>query len=521
MKHATRHVCAFLALASVAPDFAAAQSLTAPVSTVTDAVFRARWVGPQADRPELLGLVPTGEGIEPVEDIATKLREGLWLGSLRIRPGLGTGWDYSNRNSQGQQTEASDDQSFYIAPTLGLEYGRRRGPWSISARGGGGYVYYLNPNYSPNGEGSNRDPYDGTLSLGIGHSGLRHSAQLGGSASYGNGQNAQGGGDATQFRSNVTLGYSYLVNDFVTAGAYAAYDTLLTRYENSTIDDSELTNLRGGAYIDWLWTGKTTLGIKAEAGRLTQNIRQQEAVVVEEPAAEPADPTAVTAPVVATEPVTTTVLRTSENLAARQFAQVLGTVAHNLTAKVLLVGGLGASYTVDENIPDPDGRYTGVRPVYLAGLQFDPSEKTTMRLYTSFEGFDVVPSYGFSLTWRPRQTTAFTLSAYQSQNFSITTVDQFQVSRGFVAGVQQTIFSRLAVGVSGGWQQTESISLTEDESDADPYDYGFVSLSFRYSINSWASVQATAISSTGNRSDPTSSLTFPETSASVGLNLLF
>ena len=516
MKPAARHVCAFLAFASVVPDFALAQSLTAPVATVTDAVFRARWVGPQADRPELLGLVPTGEGIEPVQDIATKVREGLWLGSLRIRPGLGTGWDYSNRNSQGQQTDASDDQSFYIAPTLGLEYGRRRGPWSISARGGGGYVYYLNPNYSPNGTGSNRDPYDATLSMGIGHSGLRHSAELGGSASYGNGQNAQGGGDATQFRSNATLGYSYLVNDFVTTGAYAAYDTLLTRYEEGSIDDSQLTNLRAGAYLDWLWTGKTTLGIKAEAGRLTQNIREQRLVVIEEPPPEPAvegEP--------APEPVPRTVVEETDELAARQFAQVLGTVAHNLTAKVLVVAGLGASYTVDENIPDADTRYTGVRPVYLAGLQFDPSEKTTMRLYTSFEGFDVVPSYGLSLTWRPRQTTAFTLSAYQNQNFSITTVDQFQVNRGFVAGVQQTIFSRLAVGISGGWQQTESISLTEDESNADPYDYGFVSLSLRYSINSWASVQATAMSSTGNRSDPTSSLTFPETTASVGLNLLF
>jgi hypothetical protein len=199
----------------------------------------------------------------------------------------------------------------------------------------------------------------------------------------------------------------------------------------------------------------------------------------------------------------------------------LGTAAHNLTAKVLVVGGLGASYTADENIPDADARYTGVRPVYLVGLQYDPSEKTSMRLYSSFEGLDIVPSYGLSVTWRPRQTTAFTLSAYQNQNFSITTVDQFQVNRGFVAGVQQTIFSRFAVGVSGGWQQTEGISLSSDAPDADPYDYAFVSASLRYSINSWSSVQATVMSSTGNRAEPTTDLSFPETTASVGLNLLF
>jgi hypothetical protein len=144
-----------------------------------------------------------------------------------------------------------------------------------------------------------------------------------------------------------------------------------------------------------------------------------------------------------------------------------------------------------------------------------------MRLFTSFQGFDVVPSYGLSMTWRPRETTAFTLSLYQNQNFSITTVDQFQVNRGFVLGVQQTIFSRLAVGLSGGWQQTEGVSLTSEEADASTYDYAFVSASLRYSLNSWSSVQATVMSSSGNRAEPTTDLTFPETTASVGLNLLF
>ncbi len=144
-----------------------------------------------------------------------------------------------------------------------------------------------------------------------------------------------------------------------------------------------------------------------------------------------------------------------------------------------------------------------------------------MRLYTSFEGFDVVPSYGLSMTWRPRETTAFTLSLYQNQNFSITTVDQFQVNRGFVLGVQQTVFSRLAVGLSGGWQQTEAVSLTSEVAGAGTYDYAFASVSLRYSLNSWSSVQATVMSSSGNRAEPTTDLTFPETTASVGLNLLF
>ncbi len=492
MQPAARHIFALCAVGAVLSGEAVAQqSITAPVGTVTDAVFRANWVGPQADRPEMLGLVPTGEDIKPVEDMATKVREGLWLGSLRIRPGFGAGWAYSNKNSQGQTANANSDQSFFLSPSLGLEYGRSTGPWSISARAGGGYVYYLNPDYSPNGTGANRNPYDGTFSLGIGHTGLRHSFDLGGLASYGNGQSIEGGGSSTQFQGNAGMGYSYLLNEFVTTGAYASYYSLLTRYETGGLEGSDLMNLRGGGYIDWLWTGKTTLGLKVEAGRMTQDILGNATAAAQ------------------------------EGIAARQFIQALVPVAHNLTSKVLVVAGAGASFTQDENIPNASSQYTGVRPVYLLGVQYDPSEKTTMRAYTSFDGFDIVPSYGFSLTWRPRVTTAFTFSAYQNQNFSITTVDQFQVNRGFTAGVQQTVFSRFAIGVSGGWQQTDNVSLSEDRPAGGNYDYAFVSVSLRFAINSWASWQATVMNSTGNRVNPTSSLTFPETTASIGLNLLF
>jgi hypothetical protein len=492
MKPALRHVCAFFAFAAAMAETCWSQAgIASPVGTVTDAVFRSQWVGPQVDRPALVGMVPTGEGIKPVEDMARKVREGLWLGSLRIRPGFGAGWSYSNRNSQGQTATANSDSSFFLSPTLGLEYGRDTGPWTISGRAGGGYVYYTNPDYSPNGTGANQNPYNGTMSLGIAHSGLRHAFDLGGSASFGNGQSVQGGGASTQFVGAVGANYSYLINEFLTTGAYASYNSQLNRYESGGIDGSDLTTIRGGGYIDWLWTGKTTMGLKVEAGRMTQDILGNGTAAAQ------------------------------QGLAARQFIQALVPVAHNLTSKVLLVAGAGASFTQDENIPDASSQYTGVRPVYLLGAQYDPSEKTTMRAYTSFDGFDIVPAYGLSLTWRPRVTTAFTLSAYQNQNFSITTLDQFQVNRGFTAGVQQTVFSRFAVGVSGGWQQTENISLSEDQPDGGDYDYAFVSGSLRYAINSWASWQATVMSSTGNRVNPTSSISFPETTASVGLNLLF
>lgn len=500
---------------------AALAQVTAPVTTVDDVIFRSRWVGQQVDRPDQIGMVPTDAGIKPVEDFATKVREGIHIGSLRIQPGLGLGWDYSDRTSGGEDTTSiENNQSFFIAPSLGLTYARDTGPWSVLSRYSGAYTYFLNPDYSANGTGAGRNPFNNTLNLGLGHSGTRHSAEFGGAASYGNGENIQAGGYTTTFTGSAVLNYSYLINEFVTFGAFARYDTQILRYEESPDDGSDMNNVRAGAFVDWLATGKTTAGIRFEAGRMTSQLIQ---TTLPAPAPTPAptpipgvSPEPTPAPTPVPEPVTQ-----ESAVQARQFGQVLLAGAHNVTAKVLLVAGLGASYTVDENIVDVDEKYTGLRPVYLLGVQFDPSEKTMVRAYTSFQGADVVPSYGINLTWRPRINTSFTFSAYQNQNFSVTTLDQFQVNRGFVLGVQQLMFSKLTVGLSGGWQQTESVSLSSSVDAGEPIDYAFAAASLTWSINSWSAWIATVRASSGNQNEPSGSTTFPETTASIGFNLLF
>lgn len=501
------------------PAALAQQNVFAPTITVNDATFRSRWAGPQVDETGALSLVPISEGVQPVQDFATKLREGLHVGSLRFRPGLAVGWDYSDRNYEGQVTTgAQNDQSFFIAPSLGLEYARDAGPWSVAGSYGGGYTYFLNPDYSANGSGSTRNPFNNTASIGISHSGLRHSAQFGARASYGNGENIQANGSTTTFAGGATLSYDYLINEFLTAGAYARYDTTLTRYEVDNQNGSDLTGMRAGAYIDWLCTGKTTAGLKLEAGRLTAQVIENAAPTPTPAPASAAVPGASPTPTPTPTPIA---VQPPNEIQARQFAQMLVVGAHNLTAKILVVGGLGASYTVDENITNVDSKYTGLRPVYMLGVQFDPSEKTSLRFYTSFEGSDVVPSYGFNFTWRPRVNTSLNLSAYQNQSFSITSVDQYQVNRGFVVGIEQILFSKLSLGISGGWQQTQNVTLDSGAQGADPNEYAFVSANLSWRLNSWASWVATLRGSTGNQSSPVNSLNFPETTASVGLNLLF
>lgn len=514
---AFRSASAALVLLSAAPAVLAQQNVFAPVITVNDATFRSRWAGPQVDETGALALTPISQGVQPVQDFATKLREGLHLGSLRFRPGLAVGWDYTDRNYKGQVTTGiEDNQSFFIAPTLGLEYARETGPWSFAGSYGGAYTYFLNPDYAANGTGSSQNPFNNTAAFGMSHSGMRHMAQLSGRASYGNGENIQANGSTTTFAGGATLSYDYLINEFLTSGVYARYDLTTNRYESDNQVGSDLTGVRAGSYIDWLCTGKTTAGLKAEVGRLSSQLVQN---TLPAPAPTPfpapgASPAPTPAPTPAPE-------QPPNEVQSRQFAQLLVVGAHNLTAKILVVGGLGASYTVDENIVDVDAKYTGLRPVYLLGVQVDPSEKTSLRAYTSFEGADAVPSYGLSFTWLPRVNTAVTFSAYQNQSFSITTVDQYQVNRGFVLGLTQILFSKLSLALSGGWQQTQNVSLSSAVQAVDPNEYAFVSGSLSWKINSWASWVASVRASTGNQADPVNSLNFPETTASVGLNLLF
>ncbi len=463
------------------------QTSVQPPLTVSEAAFRSQWVGPQADRMDTMPVVPTAEReIEPITDWASKLRQGLFIGSLRISPGLGAGYEYSNRNQNGQQTNQSTDQSFYIAPSLGLDYSRELGPWTLSIGYGGGYVYYVNPNFTASQSGNQRNPLNQTVRFRLGHLGVRHEAKFSAAASYGNGQNIQVGGNTTTASVNVGLDYSYLLTEYVTTGLFASLNAQFTRYGDNNNSGSDLTNLRAGGTVDWLWTGKTTLGAKAEFGQSAQLVQSG-----------------------------------NDNTDGRAFAQILFTAKHSLTSKLLLTGGLGVGYVADQSVSDENSQYAGIRPVYQISLDYVPTEKTSLRLFSNFDGTEVVPDYGLIAGWRPRETTALSLSIYQDQNFSLTTTRQYQVNRGFVATVSQRLFSKITLGISGGWQQTDNVSLSENQPDGNSTNYSFLSGNFRWDLNDWLYWQATLWSSTGNRSGTSGANNYPETIGSVGLNLIF
>lgn len=478
----TASLLRWLVFFTLLPFGVGAQSVQPP-RTVSEAAFRQQWVGPQADRMSDFMLGGTNQ-VEEVTDWAAKIREGLHYGSLQISPGLGAGWEYSNRTGAGVQTDASDDNSPYVAPSLGLIFDRTYGPLSLNLAYGGGYVYYVNPDYSNQQSGGQRNPLNQTLSMRLGHVGSRHEANVTGSANYGTGQNVQVGGNTTTANFGLGGDYSYNVTEFFTVGSFASFNATLTRYGDSNSSGSDLSSARFGASADWLATGKTTLGFTLEGGWTGQLIQG------------------------------------SDDGDTRQYVQALFTGEQSITSKLTIEAGLGVGYVTSSGTTDVDSQYVGVRPVYQIAVNYTPSEKTFARIYSNFEGAEVAPDFGLQVGWRPRETTSISLSVYQDQNYSYTTLSQVQVNRGFVAGIQQMFFSKITVGLSGGWQQTENVSLSSDQSGGLNNAYAFFTGSLRWDLNDWLYWQTTIWASSGN-TQPGVSGSYPETVTSTGLNLIF
>ncbi|MFZ4483485.1 MAG: hypothetical protein ACOYOL_05835 [Chthoniobacterales bacterium] len=480
------HFVRAIALLAFLTASAALAQFVQPPQTVSDAVFRSQWVGTQADRATPFGFGLPQEDIEPVGDWAAKLSEGLSFKSLRISPGLGVGWEYSNRNSSGVQTQQSDDNSPYVAPTLALDFSREYGPLSLTLAYGGGYVLYTNPNYTSAQAGNGRNPLNQTLQMRIGHVGVRHEASITAAGSYGTGQNVQVGGNTTQANFNLRGDYTYSLTEFVTLGSFASYNASRTSYGSGNDSGSSLNSIDFGSSANWLWTGKTTLGVTLEGGINTQDVQG------------------------------------GGGSDSRQYVQMLFTAEHSMTSKLTINAGLGAGYVQSSGVTDVNSSYTGFRPVYQIAINYVPSEKTFIRLSSSFEGVAISPDYSLQVGWNPRATTSLTASVYQDQGYSLTTTSQVQVNRGYVGTIQQKFFTKLTLGLSAGWQQTENVSLAVGSNGGTgSYDYAFFSANIRWDLNTWLYWQTTIWSSTGNTYQSTGSGDYPETTASTGLNLIF
>ena len=508
-----------LALVALWTDACWGQGAALP-QTVGEAVFRSQWVGPQADRVIDESAFAT-DGVQPVTDWASKLHKGLYIGSLRIVTGLGAGWEYSNRSYGNSTTNQSATSSPYFAPSLGLDYTRDFGPLALSLGYGGGLVYYLNPDYTSAQSGNQRNPFNQTFRLRLSQTGKRHQASLRATAALGQGQDIQAGANTTTLNAQLAGDWSYLLNEFVSLGLYAAGDTQITRYGDDNNSGGDAFNLRLGSAADWLYSGKTTLGVRGNLTYSQQSILTASVTAPPPPPAPVVDPAATNTAVIVPLPPPTYTTNTTTYTTSRQAAELLLTAKHSLTSKLLVTSGLGAGYVTSSGITN--SAYNGFRPVYNLDIEYTPSEKTRVRAYGGLEGTAIVPDYGLQLTWTPRETTSVSVSIYQDQQFSVTTIDQYQVSRGAVATLQQRFFSTVTFSLSGGWEQTENVALSEDQQNGETTKYSFASIGIRWDLNSWMYWQASVWTSTGNAMTGSSAGQddSPQTIGSIGLNLIF
>lgn len=462
-------------------------------TTVTQEVFRSQWVAPQAP-PQFDGQGSPGES-RATQDrelmtsggLLEALGKGIVVGPIAIHPGLAFGWEYSDIGYQSNGVVAgdnsTDNNSFFVAPSLALVYDREIGVWSVTAFYSAGIQYYLNKNYTGSGTGNQRNPFSQSGSLSVGHLGARHKFNLSGSASYGTGLDVTTGQNITQLGASVGLDWEYTLTTYTNIGVKAGYNVSLNDQIGGGTSNSALTSTQGSFYGDWLATGKTRLRLEFSAGQNDQNIDQGQ-------------------------------------IAKRTFTQLQASVKYSFTEKITADGGLGVRYVQS---PDTtDAQYTGLLPSYNLSINYAPTEKTTARVQVGIEGADIRPSARLELEWQPRDNTAFSLAAYQNQSFSIDTTQQYQINRGVVGSVNQRLFSKTQLSLSVGYQQTENVNLSGDSPQSQsPYSYAFASATFSWNLNRFSSWQMNWWGTTNQGQSGTNGQNQPGSRFTVSFNLTF
>jgi hypothetical protein len=456
------------------------------VLTVREAEFRSRWAGPQEDRiitPQYfapdggLDEGETGELIGEEEDqglgfvgnvdrIAENLKRGLRFGPLDFQLGLATGWEYTSQNSRGTDTDFADNNSFFAAPSLGIRYEREIGVWSVAARFGAGYRYYFNQDYTAAGTGNQRNPLALTAGIDIGYNTSRLSVNLTASASSGTGYDAIAGSNSLQTSAATALTIRYIITEEFSVGAAGSFsytntgDIQVAEGESSQPDNYSM-NIGASVFADYLVTPKTNVRLIASAGQDLQEF-------------------------------------TGETGEGRRYFDAMLLLTYQIAPKFSVDAGGGIGYVSDQNIPD--GKYTGFRPVYTAGINYTPTEKTYFKAKFGMQGADIQPNFSLVAGWNVREKTRLSLSLYQNQGFSTLSPDQYNVTRGILGTVSQRLFKGVDLSLSGGYERSEYVSLTNDDlpdSDEGPRDYFLTNATLYWRIREWLAWQNTFMLTSG------------------------
>jgi len=482
-----------------------AEATSQTVLTVREAEFRSRWVGPQDDRKATPHYFEPNGGLdepdseedapeqtaaslaENMDRLADNFRRRLRFGPLDFSLGLTTGWEYSSQSSTGESSSPAGRTSFFSSPTLAIRYEREIGLWTVGTRFSSGYTYYYNPDYTAAGQDGQRNPISMTTGIDIGYKSSRLTLDLSASASTGSGYDTITGSNNFQTTAATSLSARYVINDSVSTGAAASVSyTKTTDAQVATGEtaqpNSDTLNLGLSTFVDYLVSPKTNLRFILSSSEELQTLE-------------------------------------SGINNGRQSFDAMTVVTYQLAPKFSIDAGGGAGYVTDQDSANSEA--VGIRPVYNLGISYTPTEKTYLKTTYSFQGTDIRPNFSLVAGWNARQKTRLSLSVYQNQGFSSLSPDQYNVTRGALATVSQSLIKGLSLSLSAGYEQADYVALSNSENKSaseGPPDHFLTSATISWRLREWASWQNSMMFTSGRGNDSSGDL---QTRFSTSLNLTF
>jgi hypothetical protein len=494
-------ICCLVLLAFFGLYTASAQT----VLTVREAEFRSRWAGPQEDRevtPQFFqpdgGLTEKDVGVDPSEQttptlsenmdrLADNFRRRLRFGPLDFSLGLSSGWEYSSQTSTGESSSSGGRSSFYSSPTLAIRYEREIGLWTVATRFSSGYTHYFNQDYTAAGQGSQRNPISMTTGFDLGYYSTRLTLNLSASASIGSGFDTRTGSTNFQTSTSTSLSARYIITDSLSAGAAASVAYTKTsdaQVANGETEQPNSNSLSMGlsTFVDYLVTPKTNLRFILSTSKELQSLQGD----------------------------------TDGN---RQSYDSMMMVTYQLAPKFSVDAGAGAGYVTDQDTTNSEA--VGFRPIYNVGINYTPTEKTYFKASYSMQGTDIRPNFSLAAGWNARQKTRLSLSVYQNQGFSSLSPDQYNVTRGALATVSQSLIKGITLSLSAGYEQSDYVSLSDSDNTSaseGPPDHFLTSATLSWRLREWASWQNSMMLTSGQSQDSNSDL---QTRFSTSVNLNF
>ena len=475
------------------------------VLTVREAEFRSRWAGPQEDRDVKSqffepdgGLTEKDVGVDPSEQtspslsenmdrLADNFRNRLRFGPLEFSLGLSSGWEYSSQSSSGASSSSGGQSSLYSSPSLAIRYEREIGLWTVATRFSSGYTQYFNQDYTAAGEGGQRNPISMTSSINIGYNSTRLTLSLSASASTGSGFDIITGSNNKQTTTSTSFSARYIINDSISTGTAASLSISKTsdaQVQTGEPDqpNSNTMSLGLSSFVDYLVTPKTNLRFILSSSQEIQTLQD----VVE---------------------------------GGRRSLDAMLMVTYQIAPKLSSNVGAGAGYVTD--ITSANSEAVGLRPTYSFSLSYTPTEKTYFTTSYSFQGTDIKPNFNLAAGWNARQKTRLSLSVYQNQGYSSLAPDQYNITRGALLTISQSLIKGINLSLSGGYELSENAALsspTNNSASEGPPDHFLTTAGLSWRLREWASWQNSIMITSGQGKSNSSDL---QTRFSSSLNLNF